>query len=310
MKGETGAAKVAAGTESDDEASDVAVVVKPAAGELSLDDAANAEKRAPRRRKRAMPPSGAKAMTGAPPAATAGNDASPTAAAAATATAPEGSSADSGLALTGNGNNAAKDVPQQRAQGHHASKRVAVRADTNSGKGSDAEDDDDDGEGGQDDDDDDEGGHDDDDDDEGGHDDDDNDNDGDNDDDEGEGEGEESDDAGGSAGPDAGAKRAIVKHRNNAGRKRHGDDERRFACHVCDKRFWRKTHLTRHSKAHQGKYEHHCEHCGKAFYRRDQYSVHLRSHTGERPYACAHQGCGKRFTQKGALTRHERIHVP
>jgi hypothetical protein len=87
-----------------------------------------------------------------------------------------------------------------------------------------------------------------------------------------------------------------------------GYNERRFACQVCKKRFWRKTHLTRHSKAHQGKYEYHCEHCGKAFYRRDQYSVHLRSHTGERPYACAFQGCSKRFTQKGALTRHERIH--
>lgn len=88
----------------------------------------------------------------------------------------------------------------------------------------------------------------------------------------------------------------------------HNGEGRRFMCKVCKRRFWRKTHLTRHSKAHQGKYEHHCVHCGKSFYRRDQYSVHLRSHTGERPYACTFPSCGKRFTQKGALTRHERIH--
>eukprot|EP00730_Choanoeca_flexa_P018034 TRINITY_DN8744_c0_g2_i1.p1 TRINITY_DN8744_c0_g2~~TRINITY_DN8744_c0_g2_i1.p1 ORF type:complete len:666 (+),score=97.83 TRINITY_DN8744_c0_g2_i1:227-1999(+) len=82
----------------------------------------------------------------------------------------------------------------------------------------------------------------------------------------------------------------------------------RFACPNCEKRFWRKTHLTRHSKMHAKEYDFKCPYCDKAFYRKDQYTVHLRSHTNERPYACSVTGCTKRFTQRGALTRHMRTH--
>eukprot|EP01147_Barroeca_monosierra_P000841 gene841-4113_t len=81
-----------------------------------------------------------------------------------------------------------------------------------------------------------------------------------------------------------------------------------FVCKTCGREFHRRNHLTRHEKMHLTSYEFPCKHCKKSFYRRDQFMVHLRSHTGERPYKCPVFGCGKRFTQKGALNRHMKVH--
>ncbi|EIE75835.1 hypothetical protein RO3G_00539 [Rhizopus delemar RA 99-880] len=37
---------------------------------------------------------------------------------------------------------------------------------------------------------------------------------------------------------------------------------------------------------------------------------HRRTHTGKRPYSCHHPGCGKSFTRKTTLSRHQRCHDP
>lgn len=49
-----------------------------------------------------------------------------------------------------------------------------------------------------------------------------------------------------------------------------------------------------------------CSTCNKAFSRPSSLRIHSHSHTGEKPYKCPQPGCGKAFSVRSNMKRHER----
>jgi uncharacterized Zn-finger protein len=49
-----------------------------------------------------------------------------------------------------------------------------------------------------------------------------------------------------------------------------------------------------------------CSTCNKAFSRPSSLRIHSHSHTGEKPYKCPQSGCGKAFSVRSNMKRHER----
>lgn len=49
-----------------------------------------------------------------------------------------------------------------------------------------------------------------------------------------------------------------------------------------------------------------CPACGKTFSRPSSLRIHGHSHTGEKPYSCPVRGCGKMFSVRSNMKRHEK----
>ncbi|KAI0105647.1 hypothetical protein GGR51DRAFT_180364 [Nemania sp. FL0031] len=49
-----------------------------------------------------------------------------------------------------------------------------------------------------------------------------------------------------------------------------------------------------------------CQTCNKAFSRPSSLRIHSHSHTGEKPFKCPHAACGKAFSVRSNMKRHER----
>ena len=66
-----------------------------------------------------------------------------------------------------------------------------------------------------------------------------------------------------------------------------------------------------HKRMQMGDRPYACDHegCGKRFTQSGHLTRHKRTHTGERPFACNHDGCSERFTRSDHLTRHKRTHT-
>jgi uncharacterized Zn-finger protein len=61
-----------------------------------------------------------------------------------------------------------------------------------------------------------------------------------------------------------------------------------------------------HTSFQQSQDRYICQTCNKAFSRPSSLRIHSHSHTGEKPFKCPHHGCGKAFSVRSNMKRHER----
>jgi uncharacterized Zn-finger protein len=84
----------------------------------------------------------------------------------------------------------------------------------------------------------------------------------------------------------------------------------RFACEHrgCTDSFNTRFSLKRHMKTHNGEKPFACEFCSKSFAEKSTLVRHLRIHTGEKPFSCSYSNCGRTFSDRTNLKRHEQQH--
>ncbi|XP_076435968.1 uncharacterized protein LOC143275613 isoform X2 [Babylonia areolata] len=80
-----------------------------------------------------------------------------------------------------------------------------------------------------------------------------------------------------------------------------------YPCPECDSAFVTRTELDQHFRKHTGEKPFLCPICGTSYSRACNLETHMRTHTGERPYKCGH--CTAQFTTSSARNRHQRMHT-
>ncbi|XP_064177925.1 zinc finger protein 652-like [Anguilla rostrata] len=87
----------------------------------------------------------------------------------------------------------------------------------------------------------------------------------------------------------------------------HGYAEKKFACEICEKKFYTMAHVRKHMVAHTKDMPFTCETCGKSFKRSMSLKVHSLQHSGEKPFRC--ENCAERFQYKYQLRSHMSVHI-
>ena len=86
--------------------------------------------------------------------------------------------------------------------------------------------------------------------------------------------------------------------------KHRGDQDKRFSCEICHRRFWFSTDVKAHMKVHTGENQFPCPDCGKSYATRKILVAHRHSHAKvRRLYSC--DICGKSFALKDQILRHK-----
>ncbi|XP_066956205.1 zinc finger protein 32-like [Macrobrachium rosenbergii] len=85
------------------------------------------------------------------------------------------------------------------------------------------------------------------------------------------------------------------------------DEEKRFECKLCGKRFTRKGSLVPHMNIHLGVKKFECHVCNKRFVQKGNLDMHIKkSHVTDNPFECF--VCKKRFMLNKQLERHFASH--
>ncbi|XP_006817160.1 uncharacterized protein LOC102802189 [Saccoglossus kowalevskii] len=82
------------------------------------------------------------------------------------------------------------------------------------------------------------------------------------------------------------------------------NNDHRYKCEFCERKFLQKCDLKRHVHIHDGSQPYRCQLCAKGFIRKSDLTVHIRFHTKEKPFQC--HVCMTAFFQSGDLNRHLR----
>ncbi|XP_072947100.1 uncharacterized protein [Epargyreus clarus] len=88
-------------------------------------------------------------------------------------------------------------------------------------------------------------------------------------------------------------------------------DIKQLPCDICGKKFKTIGKVNHHIKTvHKRGNATNCEICGMKIANKYNMSAHLLSHVDVKPYKCAFKGCTKRFKDRSALKKHTIIHYP